>query len=147
MRRCAWSPWEVGCHQYWYPYYVYVPVYPYGVSPCGDTAWEEKCEHREDKTRVPKELEVKAGESKQTFVGGLDVANLTLEWIKDPSAASASVTITVSSKDGDATQTLSTTSEGYQIKDWVMSVKPGCQVKVAATDCGARIRWCETLSC
>jgi hypothetical protein len=95
---------------------------------------------------VPEELYVEGASATNTkFIGGFHDVTLTLEYMKTGASPSLKVTLT----DGSETTIWEVTgiADGYKIKEDLTSVSPGTSVKVEATDCTARLRWCEVIAC
>jgi hypothetical protein len=98
---------------------------------------------------VPHELDVDVtSPAQEALVGGRCDAHLTLEYLVEAgAAATAQVTVTVTSDGTTSTWTDTGISEGYHVKDAFLTVKPGSKVKVEVADAIARLRWCETICC
>jgi len=96
--------------------------------------------------KLPQELFVDSTSSpKETFVGGVEDLRLTLEYMKTGTSPHAKITIT--DADGTTVWDITTIPDGYHVKEEFATVSPGSKVKIEVTDCTARLRWCEIVSC
>jgi hypothetical protein len=86
--------------------------------------------------------------SKKVLIGGTAAARLTLEYLPDEGASSASVKVTIVS-DGGTTLTWEETAitQGYHVKSDFPVVAPGTKVTLEVVQGNARLRWCETICC
>lgn len=85
--------------------------------------------------------------SKEEFTGGLSDVRLTLEYMPVSGAISPEVKVTLTGSGGTSTWDVASIPDGYHIKDDFTSVEPGTKIKLEATECIARLRWCETILC
>lgn len=130
---------QIYAHYYWQhnPDYCTYCGQPYSVCCCDKPLTYMK---------LPQELLADAATpSRDAFIGGLEQASLTLEYIK--AGASPQVKVTITEQGQTATWNITTVPEGYQIKDSFATLEPGAEVKLEVTDCTARLRWCEMVSC
>ena len=142
---------------------IYVYYYPYPVSPqyyqpaccpgCGKPvhlcACEEECCEEECRENVllPQELSVdNTNKVKEIFAGGLEDANLTLEYMP-VTPATATVKVTITGPGGTTVWDGGGVADGYHVKDDFAPVAPGSKIKIEVNDCIARLRWCEEICC
>jgi hypothetical protein len=134
-------------HPMYYPYYGGYYAYPYypwpyagmGCHPMGHTA---PLTHM----KLPLEILVDATTTSQSsFIGGLEDAKLSLEYLKTGTSASLKVSVTQA---GTTTVTdVTPLADDYQIKENFLTVSPGATVTLDVIDCTARLRWCEIICC
>jgi hypothetical protein len=90
--------------------------------------------------------------SGKTFIGGGCCVHLSVEYM--PSAAgadAANAVLLVLVSDSEQTMLLwgklVKPGTSYQVKESIISTKPGAMVQVVALNVTARLRWCEVFSC
>ena len=89
---------------------------------------------------------MKAGTG-DAFIGGSCCAHLSIEYT--PTADLALVGV-ISQEDDDTMLLWAKQADqnaGYQIKENIISTKPGAHLTVIVVNATARIRWCEIFSC
>lgn len=138
-----------GVYVYYYPYPVSPqPYYPACCPDCGRPSHLCACEDEccED-VLVPQELSAdNTNKVKEMFVGGLDDANLTLEYMPI-TPATATVKVTITGPGGTTVWDGGAVADGYHVKDDFAPVAPGSKIKIEVNDCMARLRWCEAICC
>jgi hypothetical protein len=83
--------------------------------------------------------------SKTVVIGGTTPVRLSLEYLPDDGATSASVKVT-STVDGTATTWQETPiAAGYHVKTDFAPLLPGSKVTIDVAQAMARVRWCETV--
>lgn len=95
---------------------------------------------------MPREISVDPG-TQEAFIGGAQDVNLTLEYKPVSGATSPGVKITVTDSDGTSEWNVTSIPDGFHVKSDFASVVPGCTVTLETTECMARLRWCELVSC
>jgi multidrug efflux pump subunit AcrA (membrane-fusion protein) len=101
--------------------------------------------------------------SAQTFIGGGCCVHLSVEYMplsplgieidlqKKAAVAqlAASVTVTVADSEGTQLTWKQTTGTNsvYQVRENIMTSKPGARLTVTVENMVARVRWCEVFSC
>ncbi len=134
----------------YYPYYVgYNPYFmPACCSACSMPYNQCTCGGKTS-VLIPEELAVDTTTTpKETFIGGSEDVNLTLEYMSDGGTpATRNVTLTINSAGSTTVWTETNIADGYHIKNEFASIPPGATVELAVTDCKARLRWCETVCC
>lgn len=85
--------------------------------------------------------------SKDGMVGGERQVFLSLEYIVDAGAASPTVKVTTAAGSSSATWSDDAPSEGYTVRQAVLSAAPGTKVTLAVNNATARLRWCELVCC
>jgi hypothetical protein len=90
-----------------------------------------------------------ANTSDTAFVGGGCCAHISLEFA--PITATAQSTVAVIVKDTEGTAMLwekvSPAGSHYQVKENVVTTKPGATLQLLAVNATVRARWCEVFSC
>lgn len=83
------------------------------------------------------------------FIGGGCCVHLSIEYA--PSTPTADSVVLVIVKDSEGTILAWAKSEkpgvGYQIKECIVTTKPGADLSVIVANMTARVRWCEVFSC
>ena len=136
-------PWS---HYSYYPYPYF--GFPSSYSACCPVCYQpyHLCCCKKSYMMLPQELFVDPATSpKERFVGGIEDVRLTLEYMK--TGASPKVKITITDAEGTTVWDVTTIPDGYHVKDKFATVSPGAKIKVEVTDCRARLRWCEIISC
>ena len=87
----------------------------------------------------------------KAFIGGGCCVHLSIEYTPLNAASTASAFVGVIVQDSEKT-TLGwlkqvDPQDGYQIKECIVTTKPGAHVVVAVLNVTARLRWCEVFSC
>ena len=82
------------------------------------------------------------------FIGGGCCVHLSVEYTPS-STASGVVAIVVQDSNGTMLSWMKTVTAGlgYQVKEDVVTTKPGANLAVLAVRATARVRWCEVFSC
>lgn len=92
----------------------------------------------------------KAGTGK-AFIGGGCCVHLSIEYTPTNTAATASSIVVVMVQDSENTTLAwmkqARAEEGYQIKECIVTTKPGAHLTVLVLNMTARVRWCEVFSC
>jgi hypothetical protein len=116
---------------------VYVPfVWVYAPQACCDAI------------TVPRDLDVDpTNATRSALVGGTDQVSLALEYLVETGASSPSVTLTVTSDGVNSTWNDNAPAVGYQVREALLSVKPGTKVSITVSNVTARLRWCERVCC
>ncbi|OQZ05082.1 MAG: hypothetical protein B6D34_00585 [Candidatus Brocadia sp. UTAMX1] len=136
----------------YYPYFGYVGYKPYFTPSCCPACSMPynlcTCSN-ETLMMIPEDLAVDTAIStRDTFVGGIEDVNLTLEYMSDGGTpGTRTVTITITSGGGTTVWKETNIADGYHVKDDFASIQPGANVKIEVADCKARLRWCETICC
>ena len=149
-----------------YPY-----VYPSMTPPCEGygNPWQNYIEHcnycstcRQPKhlcqcqtaftyMKLPQELLANDTTSiQEAFIGGMKNVTLTLEYVKPKGAVTPAPAVKVTiSFQGESTEwsAIPADDDEYQIKETSSTVAPGSNIKLEVTNCTARLRWCECVSC
>jgi hypothetical protein len=87
--------------------------------------------------------------SARAFIGGGCCVHISVEYAPVTPTAVSIVMILVSDTDGTLLAWAKTEQPGghYQVKESVITTKPGATVALFAVNATARIRWCEVFSC
>ena len=92
----------------------------------------------------------KAGTGK-AFIGGGCCVHLSIEYTPTNAAATASSLVVVMVQDSENTTLAwmkqARPEDGYQIKECIVTTKPGAHLTVLVLNMTARVRWCEVFSC
>lgn len=94
--------------------------------------------------------EVLAGYSMGTaFIGGGCCVHLSIEYMADNPKKPAVVAVEIGDSEGTMMMWARTEPAGtpYQIKEGIMTTKPGAKLLVVVNNATARVRWCEIFSC
>ncbi len=87
----------------------------------------------------------------KAFIGGGCCVHLSIEYTPTNPASTLPALVVVMIQDSENTMLawakLATVSEGYQIKESIMTTKPGARLTVLVLNMTARVRWCEVFSC
>jgi hypothetical protein len=85
----------------------------------------------------------------QAFIGGGCCVHISVEYAPVTPTAVSMVMISVSDTDGTLLAWVKHEQPGghYQVKENVVTTKPGATVRLFAANATARIRWCEVFSC
>jgi hypothetical protein len=85
----------------------------------------------------------------KAFIGGGCCVHISVEYAPVTPTAASTVIILVSDTDGTMLAWAKTEQPGghYQVKENVVTTKPGATVTLAVLNATARIRWCEVFSC
>jgi hypothetical protein len=83
------------------------------------------------------------------FIGGGCCVHLSVEYAPVVPTAQSVIIIIVSDSEGTLLAWAKTEPPGshYQVKENVVTTKPGATVLVAVSNATARVRWCEVFSC
>lgn len=83
------------------------------------------------------------------FIGGGCCVHLSIEYMPTSPAAQSLVAVLVQDADGTLLAWARTEKAGvgYQIKECIITTKPGATVTVLVVNMTARLRWCEVFSC
>jgi hypothetical protein len=89
-----------------------------------------------------------AGTAK-AFIGGGCCVHISIEYAPATPTAAALVGVIVTDTEGTtlAWEKIEQPGAHYQVKENVVTTKPGATVTVLAVNATARIRWCEVFSC
>jgi hypothetical protein len=94
---------------------------------------------------------LKAGNSGigTAFIGGGCCVHLSVEFAPITPTAEATVIILVKDTEGTgmAWEKQEKAGTHYQVKECVITTKPGATLTVAVLNMTARVRWCEIFSC
>lgn len=96
------------------------------------------------------DVQGKAGTGK-AFIGGGCCVHLSIEYAPTNAASAAPALVMVVVQDSEKT-TLGWIKQaepqaGYQIKEGIITTKPGAHLTVLVVNMTARVRWCEVFSC
>ena len=85
----------------------------------------------------------------KAFIGGGCCVHISVEYAPVTPTAASTVMIVVADTEGTLLAWAKTEQPGshYQVKENVITTKPGATVTVLALNATARIRWCEVFSC
>lgn len=83
------------------------------------------------------------------FIGGGCCVHISVEYAPIVPTAISRVLILVADSEGTLLAWMKTEQPGahYQVKENVITTKPGATIIVAVDNATARVRWCETFSC
>ncbi|HWA46558.1 MAG TPA: hypothetical protein VHA10_25290 [Hypericibacter adhaerens] len=83
------------------------------------------------------------------FIGGGCCVHLSIEYMPTSPTAQSLVAVLVQDSDGTLLAWARTEKAGigYQIKECIITTKPGATVTVLVVNMTARLRWCEVFSC
>jgi hypothetical protein len=83
------------------------------------------------------------------FIGGGCCVHLSIEYTPSTPTAVSAVAVLVQDSEGTAMLWFKTekAGAGYQIKEGVITTKPGAHLTVVVVNMTARVRWCEIFSC
>jgi len=91
----------------------------------------------------------KALASAKAFIGGGCCVHISIEYAPVTPTATALVAVIVVDTEGTtlAWEHIAQPGAHYQVKESVVTTKPGATVTLIALNATARIRWCEVFSC
>jgi hypothetical protein len=91
----------------------------------------------------------KAVSSARSFIGGGCCVHVSIEYAPVTPTAKALVAVIVVDTEGTTLAWLKVAQPGtqYQVKESVVTTKPGATITLFAVNATARIRWCEVFSC
>lgn len=83
------------------------------------------------------------------FIGGGCCVHLSIEYAANVATQAAVVAVMVADSEGTTMLWSRTEPVGahYQIKEGIMTTKPGAKLTVIVVNATARVRWCEVFSC
>jgi hypothetical protein len=83
------------------------------------------------------------------FIGGGCCVHLSVEYTPTSPAAQSLIAVLVQDSEGTLLAWMRTEKPGvgYQIKECIITTKPGATVAVLVVNMTARLRWCEVFSC
>ncbi len=85
----------------------------------------------------------------EAFIGGGCCVSLSVEYAPETPTGTFLVELIV--RDSDGTTMAWARSEaagaGYQVREGIITTKPGAKLLALALNCTARVRWCEVFSC
>jgi hypothetical protein len=83
------------------------------------------------------------------FIGGGCCVHLSVEYMPMTPAAQSLIAVLVQDSDGTllAWGRTEKAGAGYQIKECIITTKPGATVTILVVNMTARLRWCEVFSC
>lgn len=86
---------------------------------------------------------------KSAFIGGGCCVHLSVEYMLDNPQQPGMVAVAVADSEGTTLYWLRVERAGtpYQIKESIISTKPGAKLTALAVNATARVRWCEIFSC
>jgi hypothetical protein len=89
------------------------------------------------------------GGAGKAFIGGGCCVHLSVEYAPSTPTASPFVRIIVDDSEGTilAWGKQDPPGMGYQVKEGIITTKPGADLTVLATNATVRVRWCEIFSC
>jgi len=131
------------CYQW--PYYA-MACNQTTCSSCGQPAQLCQCAKPLSQMKLPQELLADATTtSAEGFIGGLEDASLSLEYLKTGDEPSLKISITESGSTSEFN--ITTIDDGYTVKENFSTLPPGTEIKIEVTNCTARLRWCEIICC
>jgi len=137
------SNYGYACYQW--PYYA-IACNQMICSTCCQPAQLCQCAKPLSQMKLPQELLADATTtSAQGFVGGLEDATLSLEYLKTGDEPSLKISITQSGSTSEFN--IATIEDGYTVKENFSTVSPGAEIKMEVSNCTARLRWCEIICC
>ncbi|HQR14238.1 MAG TPA: hypothetical protein PKW52_10635 [Nitrospira sp.] len=87
----------------------------------------------------------------KAFIGGGCCVHLSIEYTPTNPASNQPALVFVLVRDSEGTLLAwvkqATAQDGYQIKEGIITTKPGAHVTVLVLNMTARVRWCEVFSC
>jgi hypothetical protein len=87
----------------------------------------------------------------KAFIGGGCCVHLSIEYTPTNPASTLPAIVVVMVQDSENTvlawAKLATMSDGYQIKEGIVTTKPGARLTVLVLNMTARVRWCEVFGC
>lgn len=87
----------------------------------------------------------------KAFIGGGCCVHLSIEYTPTNPASNLPAIVLVMVQDSESTVLAwlkqASAHDGYQIKEGIMTTKPGAHLTVLVLNMTARIRWCEVFSC
>jgi hypothetical protein len=91
----------------------------------------------------------KALASAKAFIGGGCCVHISIEYAPATPTATAVVAVMVVDTEGTSLlwEKIAQPGTHYQVKENVVTTKPGATVTLFAANATARIRWCEVFSC
>ncbi|MGH7119786.1 MAG: hypothetical protein ACREFP_12480 [Acetobacteraceae bacterium] len=83
------------------------------------------------------------------FIGGGCCASLSVEYAPASATVAFAVLVEVVDSEGTAMLWLRQEQAGtpYQVKECIITTRPGAKLAVLVLNCTARVRWCEIFSC
>ena len=83
------------------------------------------------------------------FIGGSCCVHLSVEYMPTTPTAQSLIAVLVQDSDGTLLAWGKTEKPGvgYQIKECIITTKPGATVTILVVNMTARLRWCEVFSC
>jgi hypothetical protein len=83
------------------------------------------------------------------FIGGGCCVHLSVEYMPTSPAAQSLIAVLVQDSDGTLLAWARTEKAGvgYQVKECIITTKPGATVTILVVNMTARLRWCEVFSC
>ena len=83
------------------------------------------------------------------FIGGGCCVHISVEWAPISPTAQSMVAIIVKDSEGTllAWEKIDPAGTHYQVKENVVTTKPGATIRLFAINATARARWCEVFSC
>lgn len=83
------------------------------------------------------------------FIGGSCCVHLSIEYVPSTPTVTSLVAVIVDDSEGTimAWGKQEKAGAGYQIKEGIITTKPGAELGVLVVNMTARVRWCEIFSC
>lgn len=83
------------------------------------------------------------------FIGGSCCVHLSIEYVPSIPTVTSIVAVIVDDSEGTvmAWGKQEKAGAGYQIKEGIITTKPGAELNVLVVNMTARVRWCEIFSC
>lgn len=83
------------------------------------------------------------------FIGGGCCVHLSVEYTPTSPTAAGAVAVVVVDSEGTAMAWIKVAQpgSGYQVKECIVTTKPGANLFVLTVNMTARVRWCEVFSC
>lgn len=106
-------------------------------------------------TATAKPADIKIGSatafigSATAFIGGGCCVHLSVEYMADLPTLGSHIIVMVDDSEGTTLVWARNEPAGvhYQIKEGIVTTKPGAKLKVIVSNATARVRWCEIFSC
>ncbi len=85
----------------------------------------------------------------QGFIGGGCCVSLSVEYAPQTPTTAFGVEVEVEDSEGTTLvwRRSETAGTGYRVKECIITTKPGAKLGLVASNCTARVRWCEVFSC
>ena len=87
--------------------------------------------------------------ARTAFIGGDCCVSLSVEVAADTPSSGFAVAVAVRDSEGDRLTWSKVEPAGtrYKVHEYVITTRPGAKLSVVASNCTARVRWCECFNC